>query len=131
MYKLIIGTVRVTVTDDNMSREQAATLAKQAIAKASSHNKLLSHVEISSNEDAEPEVKATEKAGCKLMRKSIKQSIIDTIEAAVQEKVCPSGAFVNRELWYDNDTGQEWRGAEVDTARSEIYAKFDSWLKTL
>ncbi len=77
------------------------------------------------------QVKPTEKAGCKFTRKSIKQSIIDTIEVAVQEKVCPSGAFVNRELWYDNDTGQEWRGSEVDTARSEIYAKFAAWLKTL
>lgn len=130
MYKLIIGTVRVTVTDDNISREQAAKVAKQAIAEASSHNKLLSHVEILSD-DSGLQAKATEKAGCKLLRKNIKQSIIDTIEVAVQEKLCPSGAFVNRELWYDNDTGQEWRGVEVDTARSELYAKFDGWLKTL
>lgn len=130
MYKLIIGTVRVSILDDSISREQAATLAKQAIAEAGSHNKLLSHVEIELDETG-PVVKTTEKSGFRLTRKSIKQSMVDALEIAVQEKLNPAGAFGNRELWYDNDTGQEWHGSSVSDAREEILKAFNGWVSSV
>lgn len=130
MYKLIIGNVRVTVVDDEITRDQATTLAKQAIAEAHSQSKQLSHVELEVGSEG-IHVKATEKTGYKRMRKNIKQSMLDCILASVQEKLNPSGNFTARDSWYDPDTGQEWRGVEVETARSEITAKFENWIKSL
>ncbi|MDU2065523.1 MAG: hypothetical protein E6713_11910 [Sporomusaceae bacterium] len=130
MYKLIIGTVRVTVFDDAIGRDQAASLAKDAIATAGAQNKLLSQVEIHLDESG-PSVRTTEKSGCRFTRKSIKQSMLDTIETTVQEKLNPSGNFGNRELWYDNDTGQEWHGSSVNDAREEVLKAFEEWVTSL
>lgn len=130
MYKLIVGNVRVTVYGDNIPRSEAATAAKQAIAAASKQNKLLSHVEISAG-DTDLEIKTTEKVGAKVAKKTLKQSMLDSLHAAIQEKLYPTSAFTKADVWFDGDTGQEWRGVEVDTARSEIMAKFTEWLKTL
>ncbi|MGI6092513.1 MAG: hypothetical protein ACOYD5_05970, partial [Negativicutes bacterium] len=64
MYKLIIGNVRVTVSDDSITREQAAAAARQAINTANQHGKLLSLIEISAD-DTGIQVTTTEKTGCR------------------------------------------------------------------
>ncbi|WP_371371477.1 hypothetical protein [Sporomusa aerivorans] len=130
MYKLIIGNVRVTVNDDSIKREQAAAYAKQAIAAANHQGKLLSHVELSAGPDG-IEVASTEKAGCRMIRKTIKQSMLDGILDAAKEKLYPTGTFSQKDLWFDGETGQEWRGVEVDTARAEVLAKLEEWIKSV
>jgi len=130
MYKLIIGKVRVTVTDDGISRDQSTAAARQAILTANQQGKLLSHIEISGGGDTGIEVKTTEKTGCRIARKTIKQSMLDGMHAAIKEKLYPTGAFTNKDVWFDSDTGQEWRGTEVDSARSELLAKFEEWMKS-
>ncbi|HWR41523.1 hypothetical protein [Sporomusa sp.] len=130
MYKLIIGNVRVTVDDDSIKREQAAAYAKQAISTAGQQGRLLSHVELSSGPDG-IEVATTEKAGCRTIRKSIKQSMLDGIFDAAKEKLYPTGNFSQKDLWFDSETGQEWRGVEVDTARGEVLAKLEEWIKSV
>ncbi len=129
MYKLIIGNVRVTVNDDSIKREQAAAYAKQAISAAGQQGKLLSHVALNTGPDG-IEVDSTEKAGCRMVRKSIKQSMFDGILDAAREKLYPTGTFSQKELWFDGETGQEWRGAEVDTARTEVLTKLEEWIKS-
>lgn len=129
MYKLIIGNVRVTVNDDNIKREQAIAYGKQAIAAANQQGKLLSHVELSAGPDG-IEVACTEKAGCRMIRKTITQSLLDGILDAAKEKFYPSGTFSQKDTWFDSETGQEWRGVEVETARKEVLAKLEEWIKS-
>lgn len=130
MYKLIIGNVRITVSDDSITREQAAAAARQAINTANQHGKLLSLIEISAD-DTGIQVTTTEKAGCRATRKTLKQSIADDMYATLKEKLYPTDSFTNKDVWYDGDTGQEWHGAEVDNAKSELIAKFEEWMKTV
>lgn len=130
MYKLIIGNVRVTVNDDSIKREQAAAHAKQAISAAGQQGKLLSHVELCAGPDG-IEVATIEKTGCRMIRKTIKQSMLDGILDAAKEKFYPTGTFSQKELWFDSETGQEWRGVEVDTARSEVLARLEEWVKSV
>ncbi len=126
MYKLIIGNVRVTVDDDSIKREQAAAYAKQAISAASQQGKLLSLVELSTGPDG-IEVATTEKAGCRMIRKTIKQSMIDGILDATKEKLYPSGTFSQKDSWFDGETGQEWRGQECELARENILKALEEW----
>ncbi|HEY3425081.1 MAG TPA: hypothetical protein VGL27_09815, partial [Negativicutes bacterium] len=119
MYKLIIGSVRITVSDDSIGREQAANAARKAIAAATQQKKLLSHIEILAGTEG-IEVQTTEKSGARMARKTIKQSMLDGMQTAIQEKLVPTSAFSNTNVWFDNDTGQEWHGSEVNTTRSEI-----------
>jgi hypothetical protein len=121
MYKLIIGNVRITVLDD-LSRDAATEAARQAISAAQKQGKLLSHIEISASE-----VKTTEKVGHKTVRKSIKQSMLDSMNAAIKEKLFPSSAYVNKDCWCDNDTGQEWHGNVVDDTKAELLKAFEEW----
>lgn len=107
MYKLIIGNVRITVLGDGVSREEAATMARQAIATASQQGKLLSHIEISADDNG-PEVKTTEKVGHKIIRKTIRQSMLDGINQSAREKLYPNDTFIGKDAWFDGDTGQEW-----------------------
>lgn len=130
MYKLIIGNVRITVSDDTISREQAATAARQAISIAHSQGKSISHIEVSAGEEG-LEVKQTEKVGNRVSRKTIKHSMLDGMHCAIQEKLYPSGNFSNKDVWYDGDTGQEWHGSEVDNTRDDLVAKFEAWMKTI
>jgi hypothetical protein len=130
MYKLIIGNVRITVLGDDISREDAAAIARQTVASASRQGKLLSHIEISSGENG-LETTVTEKAGHKVLKKTIKQSMLDAICAAAREKLYPSSAFANKDSWFDGDTGQEWYGESVDLTREEILAKLEEWIKTV
>lgn len=129
MYKLIIGNVRVTVDNDSIKREQAATYAKQAISAAGQQGKLLSHVGLSLGPDG-IEVATTEKAGCRVIRKTIKQSMIDGILDASKEKLYPTGTFSQKDSWFDSETGQEWRGVEVEAARTEVLSKLEEWIKS-
>ncbi|MGL5513628.1 MAG: hypothetical protein ACRDBM_10405 [Sporomusa sp.] len=130
MYKLIIGNVRVTVNDDSIKREQAAAYAKQAISVAGQQGKLLSHVDLSDGPDG-IEVATTEKTGCRMIRKTIKQSMLDGILSAAKEKFYPSGAFSQKESWFDSETGQEWRGVEVETARADVLARLEDWINSV
>ena len=130
MYKLIIGNVRITVSDDTIGREQAATAARQTISIAQSQGKNISHIAITAGEDG-LEVKSTEKVGHRVSRKTIKHSILDGMRYAIQEKLYPSGNFSSKDSWFDSDTGQEWRGSEVDTTRDELVERFEEWMKTI
>jgi hypothetical protein len=130
MYKLIIGNVRVTVADDDIDRLEAAALAREAVAAAARHGKLISQIEISGGETG-PTVATTERSGSPTARKTIRPSMLDGARAAVQEKLYPTHAFASKDSWFDADTGQEWYGQQVDEAREEIMARLDSWLKTL
>jgi len=130
MYKLIIGNVRITVSDDKIGREQAATAARQAIVAAQSQGKIISHIAINIGETG-LEVKHTEKIGHRVTRKTIKQSMLDGMHYAINEKLYPSGNYSNKDSWFDSDTGQEWRGSEVDNTRDDLVAKFEAWMKTI
>lgn len=130
MYKLIIGNVRITVSDDTIGREAAATAARQAISIAQSQGKSISHIEISAGEEG-LQLKQTEREGNRSSRKTIKHSMLDGMHYVIKEKLYPSGNFSNKDVWYDGDTGQEWHGSEVDTTRDELMAKFEEWKKTI
>lgn len=130
MYKLIIGNVRVTVSDDSITREQAADAARQAINTAHQQGKFLNHIEITTD-DAGIQVTTTEKAGCRSARKTLKQSMLDDMYATLKEKLYPANAFTNKDVWFDGDTGQEWHGSEINNVKSEIMAKFEEWMKTV
>jgi hypothetical protein len=130
MYKLIIGNVRITVSDDKISREQAAAAARQAISAAQSQGKVISHIAIDVGETG-LEVKHTEKIGHRVTRKTIKHSMLDGMHYAINEKLYPSGDYSNKDSWFDSDTGQEWRGSEVDDTRDDLVAEFEAWMKTI
>ena len=130
MYKLIIGNVRVSVLDDNINVDQAAMMAREAISTAGKHGKLLSQIEIASGEYG-PEIESKEKLGHKVVRKTIKQSMVDGVIAAAREKLFPNNAFMSKDSWFDGDTGQEWHGDTVNEAREEIMLRLENWLKNV
>lgn len=130
MYKLIIGNIRITVSDDSISHEQATSAARQSISAAQAQGKVLSHIEISKGEMG-LEVTPTEKIGHRTSRKTLKQSLLDGMHAAIQEKLYPTGTFSNKDLWYDGDTGQEWTGNPVNDARDEIMKAFEDWASSM
>jgi hypothetical protein len=129
MYKLIIGSVRVTVNDDSIKRDCAATLVRQAIAAATQQGKLLSHVEISMGDDG-PEIFTTDRVGYRSVRKTLKQSMLDGIGVAAREKLFPSATFSQKDVWFDGETGQDWTGEPVRQTREEIIGDFEEWLKS-
>lgn len=130
MYKLIIGNVRVTVSEDSITREQAAAAARQAIDTAHQQGKLLSLIEISAD-DTGIQITTTEKTGCRAARKTLKQSIVDDMYSTFKEKLYPTNAFTSKDVWYDSETGQEWHGAEVENAKGELMTKFQEWMKNI
>ena len=130
MYKLVIGNVRINVAEDNISRNDAIQAAKKAIAEAGRKGKILSSVHIRLG-SCGLETDTTEKTGAKAVRKTIKHSMADGMLAAVKEKLSPSSPYGQKDVWVDGDTGQEWRGSEVETSRDELIAKFEEWLKTV
>ena len=130
MYKLVIGNVRVIVEEDSISRNDAIQTAKKAIADAGRKGKILSSISVRMGAE-QLEAAVVEKSGAKAVRKTIKQSMADGMLTAVKEKLYPTSPYAQKDVWTDGDTGQEWRGTEVDTARSEIMAKYEEWLKTL
>ena len=64
-------------------------------------------------------------------RKTVRQSMTDSMKAAVAARLAPSGPGARPDVWVDEETGQEWRGQERRTAREELRAKWAEWLKTL
>ncbi len=128
MYKLIIGNVRINVTEDNISHSQAVNAARQAILTASNQNKVLSSVEISRIGE-ELEVTTVERTGAKLLRKSLKQSMLDGILAAACDKLSPSDGFSVKDAWFDSDTSQEWHGNDVINIRQELINQLEEWIK--
>ncbi|VBB06792.1 Hypothetical protein LUCI_2028 [Lucifera butyrica] len=130
MYKLIIGNVRVTILEDKINRNEATEAAKKAIMEANRHGKLLCHIEIDQDEQG-LKIATTEKSGAKLLRKTLKQSMLDGMYAAIQEKLFPTNAFTPKDVWFDGDTGQEWRGNECSSVRDELLKKFEEWMKSV
>ncbi len=130
MYKLIIGNVKVTVADDGIDRLAAAALAREAVAAAARQGKLIGHIDISAGESG-PVVETTMRAGSPAAHRTIRQSMLDGVRAAAQEKLFPTSIFASKDTWFDADTGQEWYGDCVNEAREEIMAKLEAWLKTL
>lgn len=128
MYKFIIGNVRITVDDDDITHGQAIQAARQAIQAASGEGKLLSHIELSRTEDG-IDAATTERVGSKLLRKSLRQSMLDAVLSAAQEKLNPTDTYTNKDAWYDGDTGQEWHGGEVASLREALIAKLEEWVK--
>jgi len=126
MYKFIIGNVRISVIDDSISHDQAINAARQAILTANNENKLLSHIEVNASDDG-IEVTTTERAGTKLLRKSLKQSLLDGMLSAVNEKLLPTETYGTKETWYDTDTGQEWHGGTVNETKDELLKAFEEW----
>ncbi|MDL2280696.1 hypothetical protein LJC10_02415 [Selenomonadales bacterium OttesenSCG-928-I06] len=129
MYKLIVGNVRVTVNDDEIKREEAAILARQSIFSANQQGKLLSHIEITQSENG-IDVETTERTGCRAIRKTLKQSMLDGMSLATKEKLLANTAFSQRDSWFDCDTGQDWSGEPVRQVREELLEDFEEWLKT-
>lgn len=130
MYKLVIGNVKITVAEDNIQRNDAIYAAKKAIAEAGRKGKILSSIHIRMGaSDLETDV--TEKSGAKAVRKTLKQSMAYSIVSAAKEKFYPTSPYAQKDAWVDGDTGQEWRGSEVDTARSDIMEKLEEWVKTI
>lgn len=130
MYKFIIGNVRISVIDDNISHDQAINAARQAILTANNENKMLSHIELNASDDG-IEVNTTEKVGTKLLRKSLKQSLLDGMLRAVNEKLVPTETYGTKENWYDSDTGQEWHGELVSETKDELLKAFEEWSATV
>jgi hypothetical protein len=130
MYKLIIGNVRITVTEDNIGRDQAAAAARETIAAASRQGKFLSHVEVSQGASG-LEVKATEKAVNRLVRKTLKQSMLDSMLVAAREKLYPTSIFSTKDAWFDSDTGQEWHGEAINETKEELLKVFKEWAATV
>ncbi|EGO63289.1 hypothetical protein [Acetonema longum] len=132
MYKLIIGNIRISVLNDQLERQQAIHAANEAINTAKRNGKLLSHIEIDADETGCVDVKITEKANLRSSRKTIRQSMLDGIQAAVHEKLYPAAnSFANSEIWFDDETGQQWHGSEVENAREQLMAHFADWVKTI
>ena len=57
--------------------------------------------------------------------------MLDGMLYAINEKLYPSGDYSNKDSWFDSDTGQEWRGSEVDTTRDDLVEKFQEWMKNI
>lgn len=130
MYKFIIGNVRISVIDDSISHDQAINAARQAILTANNENKMLSHIELNASDDG-IEVNTTERVGTKLLRKSLKQSLLDGMLRAVNEKLVPTETYGTKENWYDSDTGQEWHGELVSETKDELLKAFEEWSATV
>ena len=128
MYKLILGNVRITVSDDSISQAQAASAARKAMNEALQQGKLLSHVEIRNSETG-IEVLPTERDGCRASRKTLKQSMLDVLLAAAREKLYPANTYTSKDSWFDTDTGQEWHGQECNVIRDELMEKLETWTK--
>jgi hypothetical protein len=126
MYKLIIGNVRITIHDDAIARDKAIAAAQEAVQKAGRAGKPLSQIDIFQTDDG-VSVKTTEKAGARASRKTLKQSMYDSILIAAKETLASSATGLDS--WIDDDSGQQWHGSEVEAARNQILTELCAWLK--
>lgn len=131
MYKLIIGNTRVTILSDSIKSDQAAAAARETIAAANRNGKSLSLIEISLDDSENLKVNTTEKSASKTIRKTIKQSMLDGVNSAIKEKLFPSDTFTPKDVWYDSDTGQEWHGDMVNSAKEEVLKMFEEWASSV
>lgn len=130
MYKLIIGSVRITVSDDNISHSQAIGAARQAIRAAGCENKSLSSIELVLNGE-EIEAITTERTTSLANKKTLKQSMLDTIVQNINDRLLANDALVRGDCWSDPETGQEWRGCEVSEMKARLAAEIAAALKPL
>jgi len=84
MYKLILGNVRITIHDDATPRDKAIAAAQEAVQKAGRTGKHLSQIDIYQTDD-EISVKTTEKVGSRSSRKTLKQSMYDSVRGEEKE----------------------------------------------
>ena len=126
MYKLIIGNVRITVHDDATPRQTAITAAQDAVQKSGRLGKQLSQIEIYQTGDG-LNVKTTEKAGSRASRKTLKQSMYDSILSAAKETLTAGGS--SQDSWIDDESGQQWHGVEVEATRNQILTELSACLK--
>lgn len=131
MYKLIIGNTRVTVLSDSIKSDQAAAAARETISIANKKGKSLSLIEISLDDSENLQVNTTERAAGKTIRKTIKQSMLDGVNNAIREKLFPTDTFTPKDVWYDSDTGQEWHGDMVNSAKEEVLKAFEEWASSI
>lgn len=126
MYKLIIGNVRITVHEDSISRDCAVTAAQEAVRTAGRVGKHLSQIDIYLTEEG-ISVKTTEKVNTRSNRKTLKQSMYDSIMSAAKETLASSSSGSDR--WVDDDSGQQWHGSEVEAVRNQVLSELGGWLK--
>lgn len=127
MYKLILGNTRVTVADDTIRRADATLAARRAICEAKSDGRQLSHIEIRQVGD-ELTCEVTARAGSSSMRKTLHQSIRDSLVATLTESFFPNSTFEDSRFWQDSDTGQEWSGQIVLVAKEDVLKEVRTWL---
>lgn len=126
MYKLIIGNVRISVHDDTIARDKAIAAAQEAVQTAGRAGKHLSQIDIFESGEGIG-VNITEKTGTRASRKTLKQSMYDSILSVAKETLDASVA--GPDTWIDDDSGQQWHGSEVEAARSKVLTELAAWLK--
>ncbi len=127
MYKLILGSTRITVHDDNIPRTEASLCARQALKEAKSSGHQLSHIDIRRGEKGLI-TETTTKPQLSTARKTLHQSIRDSLVATLSDNFFPTGTFQDNRFWQDSDTGQEWSGQVVISAKEDILEEVRTWL---
>lgn len=127
MYKLILGNTRVTIHDDKIRRSDATLCARQALNEAKSNGKQLSHIDIRQI-DGTLTCEVTVRANSTTARKTLHQSIRDSLVATLTDSFFPASTFEDSRFWQDPDTGQEWSGQIVLVAKEDILKEVRTWL---
>lgn len=127
MYKLILGSARITVHDDTIPRSEASHCARQALQEARSSGHQLSHIEIRRGEGGLI-TETTTRPQVSTARKTLHQSIRDSLVATLEGSFFPTDTFQDDRFWQDSDTGQEWSGQVVLTAKKDILEEVRTWL---
>lgn len=127
MYKLILGNTRVTVHDDKIKRGDATLRARQVLNEAKSSGKQLSHIDIRLI-DGTLTCEVTARTGASLARKTLHQSIRDSLVTTLTDSFFPTNTFEDSRFWQDADTGQEWNGQIVLVAKEDILKEVRTWL---
>lgn len=129
MYKLILGNTRITVHDDQIRRSDASSCARQALQEAKANGQQLSQIDIRRTESGLV-AEVTTKPHSAVIRKTLHQSIRDSLVATLSDSFFPSSTFQDSRFWQDSDTGQEWSGQIVLTAKEDILEEIRTWLSS-
>lgn len=127
MYKLILGNTRVSVHDDKIRRADATLRARQALNEAKASGKQLSHIDIRQI-DGILTCEVTARPNSTTARKTLHQSIRDSLVATLTDSFFPASTFEDSRFWQDPDTGQEWSGQIVLVAKEDILKEVRTWL---
>lgn len=127
MYKLILGSTRITVHDDSIPRAEASRCARQALKEAKSSGQQLSHIDIRQGSSGLM-TETTARPQLSTARKTLHQSIRDSLVATLSDSFFPTGTFQDNRFWQDGDTGQEWSGDVVISAKEDILEEVRTWL---